>query len=317
MINNRDILNRFSFVIAALAFVVTSYGVWEQVRDKNPEIKVSVIVQDKVTDLANIRGLVASYSFNGESIKDLWKVKVRLQNIGEKTIIGKGSKSDLIKDVLEFSFPKGFRVIDLNETKDLVSANIEPYDSRSFYVEFEQWQSDEYVDVELFLEQVDSSLESPQIKLASRSLIDGKFTLSKENPLEVMTRKSLLDLPAPIVELSSTFVRHSKSLLFVLLLYIATSGMKDCFIYLNWKRQFKEDFDKHVDHLFSEFDEEKFKDIVALCKEDPNKAPEWVWDEFSGKRVSGTVLFSTTKATVVFFVVAWLFILTTVASIIG
>ncbi|MDP2575354.1 hypothetical protein Q8W40_24370 [Vibrio penaeicida] len=317
MINNKDILNKFSFVIAALAFLVTSYGVWEQVRDKNPEIKVSTIVQDKVTDLANIKGLVASYSFNGESIKDLWKVKVRLQNVGEKTIIGKGSKSDLIKGVLEFSFPKGFRIIDLDETKDLVRAKLETYDSNSFYVEFDQWQSEEYIDVELFLEQMDSSPKSPKIMLASRSLIDGNFNLSKENPLDVVKQKSLLNLPTPLVELSSTFVAYSKSLLFVLLLYIVTAGLKDCLIYFQWKKMHKANFDAHVDQLFSDFDEEKFKDICKLYKDDPNKAPDWVWEEFSDERVSGTALFATTRPTVVFFIVSWLFVLATVVSVVG
>ncbi|TOC20307.1 hypothetical protein, partial [Vibrio parahaemolyticus] len=82
MINNKDILNKMGFLIALLALLVTSYGVWEQVRDKYPEVTVSLLSEDKVTDLANIKGLVATYSFNGEAIQDLWKIQVRFQNTG-------------------------------------------------------------------------------------------------------------------------------------------------------------------------------------------------------------------------------------------
>ncbi|ENT6848179.1 hypothetical protein ACFD7L_004285 [Vibrio vulnificus] len=317
MINNKDILNKMGFLIALLALLVTSYGVWEQVREKYPEVTVSLLSEDKVTDLANIKGLVATYSFNGEAIQDLWKIQVRFQNTGDKTIIGSGSKSDLIKDSLDFSFPKGFRVIDLNELDDSVRAQVKPSDDHSFNIRFEQWRSEEHIDIELFLEQMDHSLKSPKISLASRSLIDGNFILSMDNPLAVVKRKSLLNLPTPIVEWSSTFVFILKLAMFGLLLYVVTLGLKESLSYYNWKKRYKQDFDKHIDYLFSNYDEEKFSDISQNYKDDPCKAPKWVWDDFSGEKVAGIVLFPTTKSTIVFFIVSWLFVIASLVSTLG
>lgn len=317
MLNNKDIMTKFSLLIAIIALVVTSYSVWEQVRDKSPEIKVSVLAQDKVTDFGNIDGLIASYSFNGVAIQDLWKFRVRFQNVGDSTIIGQGGKSNLLKDAIEFAFPKGYRIIDLNEFKDGVRATVQSYDERFFKINFEQWRSEELLDVDLFLEQVDSTESTPTIILASRSLIDGKFTISHDSSFDVVKRKSLLNLPTPLVELASQFVRWSKVLLFALLVYIVIVAPLDCFKYYKWKKEFKHDYDSHIDTLFSGEEFIKMCDVIKLYKDDPIKAPNWVWESFSGEKAVGVALFPTAKPAVIFISMCWLFVIATVASLIG
>lgn len=317
MLNNKDIVNKITLIIGVLALTVTSYSVWEQVRDKSPEIKISVLVQDKVTDLGKIKGLSASYSFNGVAIKELWKFRVRLENIGDGTIIGYGSKSHLLKDAIEFGFPESYNIIDLNEIQDGVRAKVTTFEQRFFKINFEQWRSGETLDIELFLEKNEPSEVLPKVALASRSLIDGKFSLVHEDSFEVKKRKSLLNLPEPLVEVSSQFVRWSKVLLFVLLAYVMMGMPKECLVYFNWQKQFKEDFDKHIDTLFSNEEYVKMTDIVKLYKDDPLKAPDWVWESFKGEKATGIALLPKTWSTVIFFSVCWLFIIASVVSLVG
>ncbi|EGQ8609220.1 hypothetical protein GNT15_24645 [Vibrio parahaemolyticus] len=317
MVSTKNFIEKAGFIVGILSLVVTIYAAWEQMRDSNPEFNISTIEKDKVTDLGDIPGLVASYSFNDKPIQNLWKMKVKIRNDGSNTVIGKGPKSNLISESLDFGFPKGYKIIDATESKDTVRANVDIHDERIFRIKFEQWRAEEFIDIEFFLEQVGKVESEPSIKLASRSLIDGEFSVFDYNVLEPYVYEPIVKFPYWLVAISDMLVGFIKFALFVLLIMIMTFAPYELYKYSKWNKANKSEFDNHIDDLCNSINDENYRTILLSYKEQPTKAEEWVWECFHGEKVEGLPLFQSSWTNSVWFCICLAFISASLVLILG
>lgn len=307
----KGVLGIFSFV----AVIFTIISGWEQVKNKDPYFNVYTVEKDKVTAIKEIPGLSASFSFNEKAINNLWRMKIRVKSAGNDVVIGKGNRSDLIGDSFDFTFPVGYKILNLNKSEDKVFSRVEKADDRVFRVFFEQWRPDEFIDLEFVLEQDDKINIEPKVMTLSRSLIKGDVTISDYNVLEVYEEKPLISMPFGVVFMANLFVKIMNALLFLVLVLWVGGFAVDFIRYLSWEKKNRINFERFIDDL--EPDPSDYKCLLETYKNNPNRLTDSIWGRFSGEKLNGSKIFDSNMSNVIFLLFSSLYILAVLILLLG
>jgi hypothetical protein len=163
---------RLANIIAALGLIVAIYSVWQQARDKTPELTVRIFETGGSRSVAAVKDLSVKYSFKGAEVSGVRVFQLELINSGKATIVGEGNSSNVIGDGMHFEVDGVIRILSISHIAGKLVKSVLPNASNTFTVRFEQLRPDETTRVELIVEGGPSNT-MPVIKATQRSLLNG------------------------------------------------------------------------------------------------------------------------------------------------
>jgi len=292
-----SLFERFGLVFAivltltALVIGLLTYFTLEQ----KTEVAAQVLASDELTTYHP--DMEAKFTYEGEEVTHLWKLKVRFVNSGDKTIIGTGNQSDLVGNGLNFVFPDDTRMLRIEKETETFQSNVVQVKPNHFLIQFSQWRSGEYI-IASFCVASDKLLEThPFPSVPTREIIDGNVViqdLTEERPRERMSVIDRLPIAVSITfKVIGGIIAGGWTLLFSIILAIA---WKDTVNKFNWKRRYLSDFRRYLNRVKSKIPLEDRK----LYRENPEILPDELWANFAGKKASWSMDFDDkTTATIV------------------
>lgn len=314
---NSPVFKFISSLLGLLAVIVTIMSGWEQIKNKDPELHIFTVEKDKITAIKNIPGLSATFLFNEVPINNLWRMKIRIRNKGNDVVIGKGTRSDLIEDSFDLTFPDGYKILNIKKSKDQVSSRVDRANDRAFSIFFEQWRPNEYIELDFVLEQDKGASKEPRVIPLSRSLIKGNTTITDYNILEAYEEKPLINMPFTMVFMADVFVEMMNCILFILFTYGFLNFLISYVKYYSWERENQAQFNEFINSLQNNSYDPEHVDIIMSYKSNPRNAPDWIWQKFQGDRVSGYKIFDSNRSNITFIIFSFLFIIAVIILLLG
>lgn len=144
------------YIISFFAAIAAIVGVYFQTATPKPIIDVKTISTDKLTDLPSVDGLIALYTFKKDTVKSLWKLHYYISNSGDEILIGEGNKKNILRNGIDFSINKNFRIIEYKINKKNFPFQARQRDN-TINISFLQWKPNENLDLVIYAEQLNSN----------------------------------------------------------------------------------------------------------------------------------------------------------------
>lgn len=138
------------------------------------DIKEVDIVQ--LTNLPVVDNLNVEYKYKDSTIKNLWKIKYFVKNIGPKTIVAEGNLKNIVAGNIPLKASNISKVFSLKATGNNFPIEIKQEKTNQFSLTFKQWRENEYFEITGFVETSNNS--KPQISIDERDIIDSKVNYS-------------------------------------------------------------------------------------------------------------------------------------------
>lgn len=267
---------RLAVFIALLASLATLVGLLLEVRSENRVVEMQVLSADQLTRLPSVNGLDGEFSYNGVSVTDLWRLRLRFLNSGNTTLIGQGSGCSLLGKSISIAFPPDVRVLDASPYVGSFYVLTE-ITSNSLDLEFSQWRQGEDFETIVYVAS-DVVLDAPPFpSVPGRPIIDGQVVINDLTASRQAEPRRAIDyLPAPVA-LVGKILGGLLSLIIGAIAFgvLVVSGPASYFRAQRWKSRYSELFRKHLDSLDLEEDEkaELLKKPWRLSGRWPAKVP--------------------------------------------
>lgn len=187
--------------LSVVAVFATLYGFYLQLRTNNPRLFVNNSLISHLTIPPRIAGLRASYYYRDSAVSDLWKLNANVGNNGNETIIGVGTKKNILQTAgLILKVRNGFKVLNLETINETFPAKIQVLNDTSLSISFEQWRKGEAIQVSLYLEKVSrEGSAAPALYLDERQIVDGKVDIIPYQAVLQVSKPYVIDaLPVAI-----------------------------------------------------------------------------------------------------------------------
>jgi len=183
--------------LAIMAAIGTLIGLWVQL-PRLAEINVHVLETERLWPTLTVPGLDYQVAYNGERVDHLWKVRVRLVNTGQETIIASGPHANLVHDKMRIGLTSGTKV--LNVVKETASF---PHvlvlnDSGDLELRFSQWRQREEAVYSLYVSMAEAG-RVPGLVIPERDIIDGEVRVTGPSAQAGRAAAPLLDHAPKIV----------------------------------------------------------------------------------------------------------------------
>lgn len=253
-------------------------------------ICAEVLASDELTE----------YPAHGEPGEYRWKLILRFINSGDELIIRGGSRGHVKGEGLNFSFPEGTEIVELQEEgeSEAFMGTLAQTESNQFQIQFLQWWPDDYM-IATFIITSDEPL--------------GEYPLPEATPEKQIEGGDVVVLD--LREKSSSepiWLRSGKvmggafaGLLVIVLILLTFSEWKRGLQLAGWKKNHFPGFLKHLDKVkptLPPLDKELFK-------KQPYRLPEVFWAKFKGQKAPvKKPMFDSIAKTIVFTIVSFLMV---------
>lgn len=186
-------LKKIFEIVGFAAGIAAIIGVYYQFQNKESEVQFVVLSNDLLTVKNNVEGLESNYHYAGEPVKNLWLMKFKVINSGEKTLVGTNKSSDLLDSVLTFNFSKSIQILD---NISLLNNNFPDHKltkrgPTAIDLSFQQWRPNETATYSIYLK---SDLSNPHfLPKTSRLLKDGNIIVDDLTNSARKIKQPLLD----------------------------------------------------------------------------------------------------------------------------
>ncbi|PTB33468.1 hypothetical protein [Photobacterium phosphoreum] len=301
MFNKKHFWERLSIIAGLVATIVSLYTLWDQTKAESASISISILSNEKVTDIETVPGVKANFTYEGRDVLGLWKIKVRLTNSSDRNLIGVGAKSDLLYDSIPIVIHDQFNVIGISSETDNIGIVLKQKSVNEVEITFEQWSEIESATLIMYLEQMNSQDIEPTIKSKSKSLINGNITIidNTDNFYTVKKKKPRFEIPNWLEVSTSLIASISIYTWFTIILFLLWSTPYDFIRLKKWQKNYSESFNQHIDEIIAELDHDEVINMLASYKNQPYKAPSWVWENYKGQQYSNTLITETFKSTII------------------
>lgn len=261
----KSILNTIGIIITILAGFAAIFGVYLQLSANKPIIEIKTISSDKLTNLPNLDGLNASYTYKNKPVNSLWKLNYLISNIGNQTIIGAGNNKNIIKENIKFSLNENFKILELSILNKKQPIEID-FNDNNIDFSFLQWRPNENINIVIYVEQLNNQ-DIPNLVANDREIINGEIKYSFLSD-EINNNDKILFYKLP--QLLQTVLRWFTIGLFGFIAMIMPIVWIDTFIkdrnFNKWKIEQKESYNQFIaklieDKSLSEYVEPKFLPI--------------------------------------------------------
>ena len=189
---------KFLSIVGSIASIIglSLFIYYKYIYIKKIELEVKTINNEELAINPTEQNLKAEYTFNGDTVINLYKIRFIISNTGTKTIIGENQRSDLINDKISIYVDtiNKLKILDLKITKSNFPISLNS-NSNDFFFKFQQWKVDEFVELTAYFEskiRVSDSIFKIFI-IEEREIINGKINYSVYNPTKNLEDKILID----------------------------------------------------------------------------------------------------------------------------
>ncbi|CAH7279856.1 conserved membrane hypothetical protein [Vibrio chagasii] len=307
MFNKKYFWERLSIIAGLVATIVSVYSLWVQHKPESISISMSILSSEKVTDVEMVPGVKANFTYEGRDVLGLWKVKFRLTNSSGRNLIGTGVKSDLLYDSIPLLINEQFKIIDITSEADSIGlvSNLKADDI--IEVSFEQWSETESATLVMYLEQLNSENIAPSLEVHAKSLINGQVivTDNSDSFYTVKKKKPRFELPSWL-DISTGLITSITLYTCIGVIFSLVWTTPYEYIRLKkWKFTYLSSFEQHIDSIAQDIDHAGIVKMLESYKNQPYKAPNWVWETFKGQSFTSSPVTETVKSTVIVFVVSF------------
>lgn len=174
----RSLIPVISIIITIIALILAVVTFLIQRGSKEEKISVEILLNDELTIYAPEEELNARFTYAGEEVAHLWKVKVKFINNGTETIVSKGNMKNIIsEDGLNFIFLNGVRILKIQKSDENFKSSIAQTELNKFQIQFSQWRKNEYVDAYFYVSSAEQLREKPLIGVLDREIVDGDILI--------------------------------------------------------------------------------------------------------------------------------------------
>ena len=269
----KPILNIIVIIITILAGIAGIFSVYLQSTTNKPIIEIKIISSDKLTNLPNLDGLNANYTYNNKPVNSLWKLNYIISNIGNETIIGEGNNKNIIRSNIKFSLNNNFKILKIDVSKE--KENLFKINENSIFFSFLQWRPNENINLVIYAEQLNNK-NVPILITNDREIIDGEV---KYSSLLDEINNNELTLFYQLPKMIQTVLWWFTVIVFGFVIVIMPFVWIDSFIkYRNfnkWKREHKETYNQFINQLI---EGNHLKEYL-----EPNYLPNSLWKEYPSK----------------------------------
>ena len=150
------------------------------------QIEVQSLDKTQLTQISEIKGLTAKFYFNDSiPVKNLWKVRYLIKNVGNIIIIGQGANSSLLNEGVPLKFANNCNVLDMNISHETNAAKL-----INGILHFKQWKSSEYTEITAFVECANGE---PDLTIDSRDIIAADVLYTDYRQFQEDPNKKLID----------------------------------------------------------------------------------------------------------------------------
>ena len=266
----RDILKRFGGYLAILASAIGIYGYFEAKFIQNtPSITITKNNVEHLTIFPKADGLKARFVFKDSIVKDLWKIRITIENTGNNSIIGKGYQKNILDNSLRLLLTKGYTIINSNLLKSTFPIKLEP-SSNEIKFSFEQWRTGEFAIFEIYADgSVYQGKSVPDIFLDDRELINGKAVYKESNESPVDKKIYPKDfLPKFVTTSIFWFYVLTSGILLFAMPFAIVEEYKKRNKYNLWMLVYKADYDKEFQKLINDGVLDKYYPPLELSEND-------------------------------------------------
>jgi len=181
-----------SFLVGAATVAGVAMTIYFQFIHKDViELEVKTIDKTQLTKTPDENGLTVQYVYQDSIVKNLWKLRYVISNVGTKTIIAKGNNKNTILDHLPIVFKDSIKILSADINKSNFPVHLESLNSNIINMDFKQWKKSEFIDIIIIAENF--SQTDPIISMDERDIIDSKIAFSEYKPSEENIQKKLID----------------------------------------------------------------------------------------------------------------------------
>jgi len=246
------------------------------------KINAQILSKDELTIYAPEQELNARYTYAGEEVAHLWKIKVRFINSGNKTIITQGSsKNILTKEGLNFIFSDIKKILRIQELDANFKSSITQAEANKFQINFVQWRENEYIDACFYVSTEDKSGVRPLLSIPEREIIDGDVHIEDLTIRESGGRRLAIDY---LPKSNAITIKIIIGLIVIGFSSLAISFLAQNFQekirFSKWMKDNAVDFRAHIKKIHDKIPEEEVKDMLDY----PFKIPEQYRVGFKNQR---------------------------------
>lgn len=254
-------------IVAFLTFIVAIITFITQLSLKKINVEAQILSSEMLTMLASEAELSAYFSFAGEEVANLWKIKIKFVNSGDKTILGTGSMKNILSNGIRFAFPDNTRILRIQKEDENFNNTLKELDNNQFQIQFRQWRKDEYLLSCFFIASEEMLNTDPFPIVKWRDIIDGDVFIKDMTRRETIEKLFLIDRIPKFISLPGKILAVILSGVFIIYLMIRTIiAWKDTIMYRIWIRNNMRD-------LISVLDKAK----PPISKEDKEMYLETPW----------------------------------------
>lgn len=300
-------------VVGIVALLATIASVVIVLRSEKTEVAAQVMASDELTTYHP--ELKASFTYAGEEVTYLWKLRVKFVNSGDKTLIGVGDIRNILGDGLNFLLPDETRILRVEEEADTFDGSIVQTNANSFQIQFSQWRSGEYMIGCFYIASDEPLRVDPFPSVPGRDIADGDVRIQDLTERRPEERMLMIDrLPGSIATPGKIMGGILAGVLTIVMIIMVSWGWKDSLPLIKWKSRHFSSFVKYLDQVEPPLSDEQKRRL----KKDPEKEsevslPQGFWDKFEDPKVpTKTPMFDSVATgiatTLVFLLMAFGFI---------
>lgn len=250
-------LQRGALALATLASVGTLVGLWLQVRSHKPELQVQILSADSLSPSIDVPDVQYHATYKGEPIQNPWKLRLAFVNTGSDTIVGQGTKSNILGDKITVSFPQGTRIFGLPQESSTLPLAVNLKDQAQLEVTFTQWRPHEQAIYSVYVSGPEPK-KYPVPSVPSRDLIDGDISVLDLTKVTVHGPVPILDRTThPVALVGRILAILLSGVIAVLCLGFASIAVKERIQIARWNAANSEAFAEYIDSQNGTAEEKK------------------------------------------------------------
>jgi len=209
------------------------------------ELTIECLYGEELTIQPEVAGLTGTFQYMDEIVAHLWRIRLRVINTGNRSIVGVGPSCNILYGKLTLQLPDGARFMSVEASENHPGAQLE---LREDYLDisFEQWPSGEELVLSCLAASDISMQATPFPVPLSRQIIEGKIRVVTRGGVGQRRLSRLDTFPGSL----KAFVRFMGIVALVAIIAVLGGvGIAYLYTYIRWKlslRRFAAGF-KRVD----------------------------------------------------------------------
>lgn len=242
------VIGRIALVVGIIAPIGILIASLINLKKNNLKLEFQINGIQFLTPKTEVDDFKGIYYYKDSLIDNLWVVDIKMINTGTETIIGKGSKKNIIEEDIPMKFSNDFKIVKVEKIKSDFKHRIKTLinTSSEFSLSFNQWRKEETLIYKFYLISKNNKTV-PKLENIERSLINGDILIKELNHPNLNNKKPLLDYAPSTIALIGRIGSIIVALLgIMILLKEYFRGVYHSFLLYSWKRTYLDTYKTYL-----------------------------------------------------------------------